>query len=239
MSDAEVMLSWQAGVGTLTLNRPANANAVSASIVSGINNALDEAGARKARALVIEGAGHNFCAGFDLSGLDAETDDSLLARFVRVELMLQRVAEAPFLTVAKAQGRIMGVGADLFAACSLRLLDGMPTLAFPGFRGFGIVLGRERLKSLVDPGLAQRWLEQASAISAEEALNSGLAMALLDDHRHALTTAIELALENFTARRTNAAGDLDELVRSAAVPGLKSRIAAYIATTVALRRQAA
>ena len=49
---------------------------------------------RDVRSCTIEGEGRNFCAGFDLSEIDALSDGDLLHRFLRVETMLQMVHHA-------------------------------------------------------------------------------------------------------------------------------------------------
>ncbi|MNZ97884.1 putative enoyl-CoA hydratase [compost metagenome] len=196
------------------------------------------------RLLVLSGEGRHFCTGFDLSDLDNETDDSLLARFTRVELMLQMLHAAPFTTLALAHGRATGAGADLFAACSERWVVGEAQFAFPGV-GFGLVLGTSRLGDLVGAPQAAQWLQGGAAIDHEAALQAQLASRLipvqgLDEALNRLQErvqrldlctqhAIHAALG--TARRPRGdAGDAQDLVRlvqSAARPGLRERIASY------------
>ena len=69
----------------------------------------------------------------------------------------------------------MGAGADLFAACTHRLVMPGTSFAFPGARGFGLVLGTRRLAHRVGAAQAQDWVVNGSAISTEAALRSGLA----------------------------------------------------------------
>lgn len=232
----------------LRLQRPERGNALSAGLVAALQQALDRACDARPRLLVIEGAGSHFCTGFDLSGLESETDDSLLARFVRVELMLQAVSAAPFPTLALAQGRVMGAGADLFCACSLRWVVGEAEFAFPG-AGFGLVLGTARLADAVGTPLAQQWVCSGARIDTPQALRAGLAhecvaAAAVDEARERLLQSLR-RLDDTThaaiheaasgARRPRGAAgdalDLQRLVRSAARPGLKARIAAYRAAT--------
>jgi hypothetical protein len=74
---------------------------------------------------VFRANGSNFCAGFDLSALEEVRDADLLARFVRVEMLLQAVYFAEFDTVACAKGAAYGAGADL----SRRAVIGSPIRA--------------------------------------------------------------------------------------------------------------
>ncbi len=246
MSDTELeLLSRRDGpVLHLQLNRPDKGNALSAALVDALAEAVETAAQDESlRLLVLSGAGRHFCTGFDLSRLDQETDDSLLARFTRVELMLQGVHGAPFTTLALAHGRTMGAGADLFAACDERWIVGEASFAFPG-AGFGLVLGTARLARLVGPHRAADWIESGRPIDAEQACASGLATRRID------TQALDGECEHLRTRvgrldpvtqraihaaiaggdRRGSAGDAEDLarlVRSAARPGLRERIAAY------------
>ena len=253
-------LSWRgqgdAAVCTLTLNRPGAGNALSAELVAALESGLDEAAARRAGLVVLRGEGRHFCTGFDLSCLDDESDDSLLARFCRIELMLQKLHRAPCPTLAIAHGRTVGAGADLFAACTHRLAAPGTQLAFPGASGFGLVLGTRRLAHRVGGERARRGVETGAAIGLDEALAAGLATGTLadatgaDDIARCLSAALAEAAPAPAASASGApatgAGspfldaalaasdpvhdhaDLALLVRSAAVRGLKARIAAYI-----------
>ena len=120
------------GLTRIVLTRPQIGNSLSSGLVNALTDAVSACYEDGTRILVIEGSGPNFCTGFDLSDLESETDDSLLARFVRVELLLQKVYYAPFLTVALAQGRAFGAGADLFAACEQRWIVESAMFSFPG-----------------------------------------------------------------------------------------------------------
>ena len=237
------------GCVVLTLNRPDRGNALSASLVQALDEAMDRAEQHPPRLLVFRGVGRNFCTGFDLSDLHTETDDSLLARFTRVELLLQRVYYAPFATLALAQGRTMGAGADLFCACTERWMVGDTSFAFPG-AGFGLVLGTRRLAHTVGPRQALAWIESGATIDAANAIRSALASA------HVQTDALDDAIESLLHQKSRlddttqpaihqaaharlrssvesfGAEDLSRLVRSAARPGLKQRIQDYRAAQI-------
>ncbi len=242
MSSAPVVLRLAQPVAWLTLDRPERGNACSAELVQALDQAIDAAVQSGARVLVLQGSGRHFCTGFDLAQLDEETDDSLLARFTRLELLLQRVARAPLLTVAIAQGRTIGAGADLFTACDVRIACANAGFAFPGARGFGIVLGSRRLAARVGDALATDWIANASTIDATQASVTGLATHRAADAAEAMALVDALATERHTAHGVDTATlraalepraaehdahDLDRLVRSAARPGLRERIALY------------
>jgi enoyl-CoA hydratase/carnithine racemase len=234
-----VLSSVDAGVARLTLDEPGNGNALSSSLVGAATSAVDRAIADPAvHTLVLSGAGRHFCTGLDLSELDTETDDSLLARLVRIELLLVALWHAPLRTVAIAQGRVIGAGADLFAACDVRLLDPAATIRFPG-AGFGLVLGTRRLADRVGPGAALAWVSSGQVLGAQEAVETGLATAVLDAGP---LPSLGPSLDRETwrslrlaARQDHRDADLAALVRSAARSGLKARIATHRDRALAAR----
>lgn len=226
------------GVATLTLNRPGQGNALSAELVEalieGVARALDDG---SVHTLILTAAGRHFCTGFDLSHLAASSDGDLLHRFVRVEQLLQLVWRAPIRTVALVQGRAWGAGADLFAACEVRLCAPDSSFRFPGTR-FGLVLGTRRLTERVGSDTARRWLLGGAEVNPGEALAAGMATHVLAaDERAAAMAALGLpVLDRDTGasiramtRRDDDDRDLAALVRSAMRSGLKARIEAYVA----------
>ena len=134
----------------LTLDRTAKRNALDSRTVEDFHAALDHAATTNVRLVCLRGAGVSFCTGFDLSNLEAESDGDLLLRFVRIEMLLNRMYNAPFVMLALAQGRVMGAGADLFAACERRFVVDDAQFCFPG-AAFGLVLGLGRLAERVRP----------------------------------------------------------------------------------------
>lgn len=240
----ELLVSRDDGVTRLVLNRPHKGNALSSALVARIHEAIAEACEQATRLLVLSAEGRHFCTGFDLSDLASETDDSLLARFTRLELMLQALHGAPFPTLALVHGRAMGAGADMVCACAERWMVEDATFAFPG-AGFGLVLGTARLSDAVGARTARRWVETGVSIPAQEALEAGLvqrkvapdalsaelavrcaAARRLDDATHG---AVHAATEQQRRPRgaSGAASDLLALVQSAARSGLQARIRAY------------
>ena len=172
-----------------------------------------------------------------LAGLAVSSEADLLQRFVRVEQLLQAVWQSPIRTIALAQGRTWGAGADLFAACEVRLATPGASFRFPGAR-FGIVLGTRRLAERVGGDTARRWLLDSAHVDAASAQFAGLATELVD--AEGLAAAWRTHLPGPIDRVTAAAirrltrvdageRDMSELVASAARPGLKTRMTDYLA----------
>lgn len=187
-------------VWTVTLDRPDRANALSADLVEALHATLDDADAARPDALVLRGNVRHFAAGFDLGGLDDETDASLALRFLRIGLLLERLVAAPYVTVAVAEGAAVGAGADLVLACDHRLVDPAVTLRFPG-SAFGVVLGAGRRARLGDDLATGTPADLRSVLRADPPVRP--------PH--------------------DADAELAALARSVAVPGLRDRIAAYAA----------
>jgi enoyl-CoA hydratase/carnithine racemase len=223
------------GIRRLTLDRPERGNALAVGLVDALLEAVraasDEPGLHT---LLIRGDGRHFCTGFDLSDLDRCSDGDLLLRFVRVEQLLSEIWHSPIRTVAIAQGRTWGAGADLFAACELRLAAPDASFRFPG-AGFGLVLGTRRLGARVGADRARNWVIEGRQVDAREAAAAGLASAVLDmepdEHpglaQRPAVARVTAAAVRGTTRDDHRDRDLAALVRSAAAPGLRARIAAY------------
>ncbi|NED57478.1 enoyl-CoA hydratase/isomerase family protein, partial [Micromonospora aurantiaca] len=107
-----------AGVATITIDRPAKRNAMSADMWRALPGILDTLAKDDAvRVVVLTGAGGNFCAGADISELDDihRDDDSHLSTVAE-----RALAAFPKPTLAAIEGYCVGGGCQLAAACDLR-----------------------------------------------------------------------------------------------------------------------
>jgi len=227
---------------TLELHRPRRANALSTALVDALHNELDAAIADKVTVLAIRGNDSHFCAGFDLSDLKEETDATLLQRFCRLGLLLERLANAPFVTVAIVEGSAVGAGADLAVACDHRIGTAQASFRFPG-AAFGAVLGVHRLASVVGQSMASRTVGSGARIDAAAAAGCGLlavkhdidALATEVQRISAETARVPVAtLPNLLAatRPIDRGEGLAQLVRSLVTqPGIKQRISAFAETS--------
>jgi enoyl-CoA hydratase/carnithine racemase len=223
----------EGGTVTLELARPERGNALGEALVEALIEQLRTALADDAvHTIVLRGQGRHFCTGLDLSDLEHAGDAQWLRRLVRIETLLATVWSAPKRTVAVAQGRTWGAGADLFAACEVRVALPGTTLRFPGAR-FGVVLGTRRLAARVGEVRARRLVTEGGELDAQQALQCGLADAneepVLPEpvvHPH---TAAAIRAATRPGEEAALAADLAALVRSAAEPGLAARLAAYVA----------
>ncbi len=121
-TDPAVLLDVVDGVGTITLNRPENRNALSAELVEGLESQLDAALADPAvHVIVLTGRGTVFCAGADLKErrtVSTGTDGDDLPAFVRV---FEKIQASPKVVVGRLQGPALAGGLGLASVCDLTI----------------------------------------------------------------------------------------------------------------------
>lgn len=240
MSD-ELLRRHENHVTRLTLNRPQKANALSASLVEALIDAVEYAAGDGTRLLIIEGAGSHFCAGFDFTDVQAQSEGDLALRFIRIETLLQALHHAPCATLALAHGRVFGAGADIVASCGMRIAAAGTTFRMPGLR-FGVVLGTRRLVQRIGADKARDILSTSRTFDAQEALATGFLTDIAEQDAWSAATAdacaaaatLTPAAAAALHRRTvidSRAEDMAELARSVSTPGLKERIRKYRETS--------
>ena len=111
--------SLDEGVATITLNRPDKMNALTTQMRAEIAYAVTEAG-KRARVVVITGAGRAFCSGQDL-GDRANASNLDMERTLRDEYapMLRAIVDCPVPTIAAVNGAAAGAGATLALAADV------------------------------------------------------------------------------------------------------------------------
>lgn len=223
---------------TFVLNRAAKANALCAELIEALIAGVDEASRSGASVVAFRGEGRNLSAGFDFTGYESLSEGDLVLRFVRIETLLQAIARLPCLTVAFAHGRNFGAGVDLFAACRWRIATPDATFRMPGL-GFGLVLGTRRFAAIAGADKARDILERLATFDAAAGSAMGFVTrtapaeewpAIVDEaHRIAIALTPQARESLYRAvRDASDDSDLADLVRSAAAPGLKQRIAVYL-----------
>jgi enoyl-CoA hydratase/carnithine racemase len=122
------------GVRTLTLNRPAQFNALSEALIDELRAALDRvARDPDARVLVLAGAGRAFCAGHDLRELRARPDPAWYRDlFARCAALMQALPRLPQPVIARVHGVATAAGCQLVASCDLALASSAASFATSG-----------------------------------------------------------------------------------------------------------
>ncbi|MDP2195306.1 MAG: enoyl-CoA hydratase [Rhodocyclaceae bacterium] len=122
------------GVVTLTLNRPAQFNALSTELLTALQTALEKVGAdRTARVVVIAGAGKAFCAGHDLKQMRANHDKAYMQQlFKQCGRVMTLLTELPQPVIARVQGVATAAGCQLVASCDLAVAADVAKFAVSG-----------------------------------------------------------------------------------------------------------
>lgn len=124
-TDAGILCSLDAGIATLTLNRPDIANAFDDSVIAELLRHLRELeNDSSIRVLVLRGAGKHFSAGADLNWMrrmaSASYDDNLHDAQQLAGLM-QALRAFPAPTLAVVQGAAMGGAVGLISCCDIAI----------------------------------------------------------------------------------------------------------------------
>jgi enoyl-CoA hydratase/carnithine racemase len=182
------------GIRVFTLVNEAKRNAVDAALLVCLREACEEADADGVRCLVLTGAGDRaFCAGYDLQALGVPGEGEPLPdeELQRTLLAMER-AQAP--VVAALNGAAYGAGAELAAACDLRIAAASAKLAMPPAR-LGIVYapaGLQRFVELVGLSCAKQLFYTGDPVDAARAQAIGLVDEVVEAGR-ALPRALEIA----------------------------------------------
>lgn len=180
---ALVRLSHDGDVAVLTLDRPP-VNALSAELVSDLDDAIGEVRSSSARAVVVTGAPH-FAAGADIAGFQQLMDAGGTGAELGEELSntLSRLSGLALPVIAAVRGYALGGGLELAMACDLRILGegakvGQPEIKLGVVPGAG---GTQRLPRLVGAGRARDLIFTGRMVDAAEALSIGIADRVVPD----------------------------------------------------------
>jgi methylglutaconyl-CoA hydratase len=124
MPYATLKLAYDAGIATVTLNRPEKRNAISFELLKELLAAFDEVEASPAQILILTGAGKAFCAGLDLEELKSlldKTSAENLADSERTARVLRRLYDFPKPTIAAVNGAAIAGGTGLATMCDFTL----------------------------------------------------------------------------------------------------------------------
>ncbi|MER6473834.1 enoyl-CoA hydratase/isomerase family protein [Streptomyces collinus] len=199
--DPELSHQVTGAVATVVIRNPAKRNAMTAAMWRSLPPLLQELAADpRVRALVLTGEGGTFCAGADISSLRGSAAEAQSLAVAAEEAL----AAFPKPTLAAVRGHCVGGGAQLAAACDLRLAREDALFGVTPAR-LGIVYpasSTRRLVSLVGPATAKYLLFTAELIDAARALRTGLVDEVLPedelDERIAELTGVLVARSQLT-----------------------------------------
>jgi len=209
MSEREdsVLSSVDGQVGRITLNRPEKRNSLNSAVILGIKSALRGIGSnRDVRAIVITGAGKDFCSGADLSELqkisnasvadNSDDANSLLELFLNI-----RQCEVP--VIAAVRGRALAGGCGLATACDLVLASSTARFGYPEVKiGFVPAIVLAILRRNVSEKRAFELITRGEEISAEVAERIGLVNQVFSDEN--FDQEVETYVERFSGTSKSA-----------------------------------
>jgi 2-(1,2-epoxy-1,2-dihydrophenyl)acetyl-CoA isomerase len=205
----DLLAQLDAGVLTLTLNRPDARNAMTRAMNAALASQLASAELDAAvKCIVLTGAGKGFCAGGDVKGMAARGDGTVGDNTIDGAIHKQRVGQRatagklfkmPKPTIAALPGAAAGAGLSLALACDLRIManTAIMTTAFARVGFSGDYGGTYFLTQLVGAAKAREMYFLSDRISAEEALRLGLTnWVCAPEELASKTRAIALRLAN-------------------------------------------
>jgi len=176
MSEELVHLEVTGGLATVTLDSPANRNALSRALMNGLQESLDAALADdRARLIVLTGAGPVFCSGADLKEARVAGGSGQGAGPGGLAAILKRIWYSPKPVIARVGGPARAGGIGLVAACDIAVSVDTATFAFSEVR-IGVIPGIISVVTLPKLGLA-KGLElflTGDTFDAAEAVRFGL-----------------------------------------------------------------
>ena len=185
---ASILVSRDAGVLSITLNRPDKLNAFNpemhALLRGALEQALDDA---SVRAVLLTGAGRGFCAGQDLSERNLSPASAPIDLSVSLgsnyNPLVRRLRALPKPIVCAVNGVAAGAGANIALACDI-VLAARSASFVQSFAKLGLVPdsgGTYFLPRLVGVARAMGLALLGDRISAEDAERWGLIWKALDD----------------------------------------------------------
>ena len=193
-----VLLERTGGVAHLTLNRPAQYNALSEQMLAALHRALDALAADTAvRVVVLGGAGKAFCAGHDLKEMKANPSLEYYQQlFDQCSRLMLRIQSLPQPVIARVHGVATAAGCQLVAMCDLAVAADTARFAVSGVNvGLFCATPSVALARNVGRKAAFEMLVTGEFIDAAAALERGLinrcvAAERLDQEISTLTAAI-------------------------------------------------
>jgi methylglutaconyl-CoA hydratase len=216
------------GVGSvLTLDSPANRNALSKTLVEQLHAALaadrEDPGVRT---VVITGEGGTFCSGADLK------DPPVSAGAGSFTDVLRTLWDYPKPVVVAINGHVRAGGFGLVAAGDVVLCSRSATFSFSEVR-LGLVPAIISVLCLrrMTPVTATRYLLTGEKFGPDEALGAGLVSELVDEAE--LTAGVDRLLEEFRQCEPVALRETRALIRS--IPGMDAAAGFTVAEQVSQR----
>jgi methylglutaconyl-CoA hydratase len=163
----------------IMLNRPEKRNALNEELIAGIKSGLRAAAVEQSvRAVVISGAGNDFCSGADLSALQKISEATITENVAHARSLMELftlMRELPIPVIAAVHGRALAGGCGLASAADLVLAAESARFGYPEVKiGFVPAMVMAILKRNVSEKQAFELLTRGGEITARRAYEVGL-----------------------------------------------------------------
>jgi len=228
---SDLLVERTGGVMVITLNRPAQMNAITGPMLDELTAALLEADRdHTCHVVVLTGAGRGFCSGLELSSANGDqpfVGGGLTGRPGELDLhqappTVLHSIDIP--TLCALNGPAAGYGADLALGCDLRVAGTSAKLAFTSAR-LGVVPesgGTWLLPRLVGYARAAELVLTGARVDAEECLRIGLVNGVVPDEE--LRDATEALAGQIAAGAPLALRAAKRLMRYGATEGFAAHV---------------
>ncbi len=177
--EEKLIVTLERGVKRITFNRPSRRNAIDFETFEAFAEAVRETARDESRVLVLTGAGDSFCAGLDLSSLDAaelaRTDVAAKVReLINPPVLALRAMRKP--VIARVHGPAVGIGFSYVLASDLRVASEAATFS-QSFVRVGLMPdggATHLLPRLVGRARAFELMATGDTLTAQDALRLGL-----------------------------------------------------------------
>ncbi|UJW35380.1 enoyl-CoA hydratase-related protein [Saccharothrix sp. AJ9571] len=232
---------------TITMNRAARRNSLSAEHLAELLSAFREAGESDATGIVLAGAGPVFSAGHDFADVAARDLTGVRELLRLCTDLMQAIQSVPQVVIARVHGLATAAGCQLVASCDLAIAAESAGFALPGGKGgwfchtpavpVARAIGRKRLMELALTG---------DVVDAATALDWGLVNRVVPDAELDAAVADLLARATRGSRASKALGKqtlyaqldrpeadaytiaLEVMAAASQLPGAKEGVAAFL-----------
>ncbi len=168
-----ILLDRDGDTATITMNRPARRNSLSAEHLGELLAAFRVVGESAATGIVLAGAGPVFSAGHDFADVAARDLSGVRELLTLCTELMRTIESVPQVVIARVHGLATAAGAQLVASCDLAVAAASAGFALPGGKGgwfchtpavpVARAIGRKRLLELaltgdpIDAATAESW----------------------------------------------------------------------------------
>ena len=173
------------GVATVVIDRPARKNAMTQAMWREMARLFRDFGQdASVRAIVLCGAGGDFCAGADIGEFETVRGDAGSARIYEAEnsAAFAAIRECPVPTIATIGGICFGGGFGVAAACDIRIAASDASFSVPAAR-LGLAYPVDAMADIVHavgPQMAKYMTYSAARLDAQAALAAGFLLEIVE-----------------------------------------------------------